>query len=767
MSKTKLLIKTLEACEKHEFDKVVKSYLKEVQGFKRVVLTDGKDDVGLDMQNGELFSEKIQYQLTTQKSNTPQEKSNFKTKITEDLEKARVNNIDYGYSNILFFFYSQTLTQKSIREFEKLAISSFGINLVLVDANRLAEESEDYLELQRSILNTIELDHTLTDKSLFPNEEKNLIFDLFSFGKPSDFKLQIVESYVLQILFEKKECSQEEIITKCKEKFKVNDIDIFIQKLFARLQSSKKITKNPEKLNFILTTEEQNRIKSLTDIFNKEETAFVVGINNILSTHNQQQHLTDYIQELKNIYSNNFSSDLQFILESKPDADLFNISRSFLTFITNNLDKKYDPKQLALRLFEYCQTNTFLQKFCAGKVFGRENNLDKIETYVNTKKKIYIDTPIAIHALCYFYEQTATYKNYFYQLTKSLLEFCKKNKIKLFLIENYAWEVQSQVRDALNLIPFTELPNFEKLGRSRNPFFNYFLHIKNNYDSQLNFSDFFSNLNLSSYDIHTKHNQLIQDYLLNVGVHVEKIENHYDIDEPKFLFQEEMTNAREKTFFALNNDARLIQYLSDPDPDVQPLQPIFLTWDKSFFKVLKRYFNSNFTGKRWFLMTPGKFIDQYSLLQFTLDGESLTNELLALISDDLITTAHSLLDSIQTILNPRDEIGRQYLNKLAEIRDNEIYRIKENEVMPPEDLEGEAVIDDVFYKLTRYYLDDNQKLISFKRLFTQKEYINDIIQILDNAVNNTYSLNRIADTVYIEFNTLIDKLNSSINHPNT
>lgn len=49
MSDKKFLIQRIEACEKHEFDKIVKSFLKEIYHYDRVVITDGKDDSGIDL----------------------------------------------------------------------------------------------------------------------------------------------------------------------------------------------------------------------------------------------------------------------------------------------------------------------------------------------------------------------------------------------------------------------------------------------------------------------------------------------------------------------------------------------------------------------------------------------------------------------------------------------------------------------------------------------------------------------------------------------
>ena len=74
MSRKKSLIQMLAACEKTDFDKVVKMYLKEIYSYKRIVQTDGKDDCGIDIKVLDFSDQKIQYQMTVQKSETQRER---------------------------------------------------------------------------------------------------------------------------------------------------------------------------------------------------------------------------------------------------------------------------------------------------------------------------------------------------------------------------------------------------------------------------------------------------------------------------------------------------------------------------------------------------------------------------------------------------------------------------------------------------------------------------------------------------------------------
>ena len=135
MSRRKSLVQMLASCEKHDFDKVVRAYLKDVYSYTRIVQTDGKDDCGLDVKVFDFSDSKIQYQMTIQKSSTSAEMTSLSNKIFEDVAKAKNNTEEYGWSNKLIFFYSYELTNKKIREFERRALGEFDINLEIIDAN--------------------------------------------------------------------------------------------------------------------------------------------------------------------------------------------------------------------------------------------------------------------------------------------------------------------------------------------------------------------------------------------------------------------------------------------------------------------------------------------------------------------------------------------------------------------------------------------------------------------------------------------------------
>ena len=95
---------------------------------------------------------------------------------------------------------------------------------------------------------------------------------------------------------------------------------------------------------------------------------------------------------------------------------------------------------------------------------------------------------------------------------------------------------------------------------------------------------------------------------------------------------------------------------------------------------------------------------------------------------------------------------------MAKIRDEEINQINRAEFIPPENFEGQAVIDDIFLRLTSHY-SDGSRLSKFKLLFTKEEFLDEVLNILIIAVKEFYSSQRIDQNSLLEkFDVLINKI---------
>lgn len=759
MSKANQLILLLDSLDKKEFDKIVKIYLQKEYGFKKVVFTDGKDDIGLDIRVFDFEGQNIQYQLTVQKSKTTSESNSFSKKLIDDVVKAKINVSEFGSKDKLIFFYSKKLTNKKIRHFQGIAFKEHSINLEIIDANRIAEEAENIIEIQSELYKINDLDKFKVDNNSFDN---NLLYDLLSFGKPTEFKTQIIDSFVLQLFFKKGNLVKDEVKEACENQFQVKENDVFYNKLLNRFLSEKKIVKNKSLENYSLTNYEKNRLDSRNKEFELEKKLFVKDIITILTKYNQEKDVDNYIIQLKQLYIDNFNSDLSDALKKDEEFHIFSMCKDFLKFIEVKLKNKAKAKELSKELLNFCVNNKFIQKIAASKVYSSRIDNSRLENYLNNKKKIFIDTAIGLNSLCYFFNPKLDYKNYFYRATKNLLEFAKNENIKLYISQRYVWEMQSQINDAFNLVPFTLIPQFEHLGSSRNIFYNFYNFLKktDNIEDGVSFKDFLEKFGFRERSGSKSFQSIILNSLSQIQIEEEIIEKVYNLEDANRIFSESLLKLhKQKSNFTQSNDSIMLEFLADNDVSVHPLQPVFLTWDRAFFESHVAYNKKFPKSQDWLMLSPNKLVDVYSILKFSINSETVTENLLALISDDIIQNTYSLVDTLSIVLNPNDDVGLEYSTKLAKIRESEINKLNSEDVTRPENFEGEAVIDDIFFKLTTYYKDTESKLNDFKNLFTQKVYMEKVIEVLIKTVADFYKNKFLDDNVISEFDKLIEIAN--------
>ena len=696
MSRKKLLIKLIDSSEKNEFDKIVKTYLKEVYGFERIVVTDGKDDLGIDIRVFDYGQSKIQYQLTIQKNNTSQDKNKLSTKLFEDVKKAKRNVEDYNYSNNLYFFYSHELTNKLKQDFQREALREYNINLDIIDATQIAEESESNLNLQGVIFSIGDFDMSETKESLYNKDNQNLIYDLVGFGKTSDIKLDIVESYILQCLFEKGSLSLKEIADLCTEKFCSKENQRFYDNLTNRLYNQdKKIEYSKETKKYSLTSKKREEVNNLIKQIRLDENYFTEQIKKILIEYKQEEFVDEYLKLLYELYVENFSKRIKLSLEIE-DISL----ESLKFFVLKKIEKEQDSIQLLTKILQVCDDNKYLQRLCASTIFSQKVDIDDIRDK-NNGKQIYIDTTIALNLLCYYYKTDIEYDNYYYKLSKSLYDYCKENEIQLIITNRYLWEVSSHIQEAFNLIPFTQISEFRILGGSRNVFYNFYYLLNKEGFIKKSYIQFLDDFDFKESYTSKRINKILEKYFKELNIKIIDIEKTYNIDNTTKLIGNDLSiKFKYKTLFALNNDAIMLEYLGDSDIEVHNIKPIFITWDKTLFRILKDYFNENPNNQRWLQFTPNQFIDRYALLSFNINKETITKEMLAMLSGDIVQNTYSLLDTLSLILNPNDKIGLEYTKRFTKMKDEQIYIIEKTSDEKQESQE-DSYLDRVVFNIVK------------------------------------------------------------------
>lgn len=755
MSRKKIFRRIIEGCEKQEFDKLVKCYLKVVEGCTKIVNTDGKDDSGLDLRVIDLFGDKIQFQLTIQENQ-------FEKKLDADLIKADQNIQNHGYTNKLFFFYSQRVSNKKMLALKRDAYKKYKINLELIDSNQIADLSEDYLELQKLLSQLAELDQLQLDKELSNDKGLNMLYDLVSFGQPSNLKIQIIEAFLLHKVFNESEISKDKLFSEIKNHFKKEFENSFINNQLNRLVGEKRLKyKDSEKDMIILTDSEKQRIEELKYSFLMEEKNLFKEVYELLTPYNLQNESNIFIQEIIRLLEANYNIDLQEYVSQNSENEISRLSRDFFMFLESKLKKEKDIQFISEKLFELCKRNDFLQKICATKVFITKINPDKLGIYLSKKRPIFIDTQISIYSLCYFYFKNSAFSHYFFEATRDFLNFCSKNGLNLKISQQYVWETKDHIREAINLIPFTKLPFFEKLGKSNNALLNFYMSlVKENYfEGDMSYEEFLTdygfNQGMSQQDLTHK----ISYYLNEIGIEECPFDKRYDLNKIKMMFDVALFDLnRDKTSFAMNNDCIMLSYLADNDVQIHPIEPVFVTWDTSFFKVRNKYYSENPSSQRWHMFTPAKFIDHFSTLQFDIGIKVISREIISILHASFIDETHSLIDSISIILNPENEIGYKYSKKLAEIRDEavfnkshepELWEIKESFIV---------TIDDIIFKLNRHYLSDFNLFENYKEIFKKEEYFDKVIDLFKTEIHYYGKHKRLSENIISKLNEFIEEV---------
>ena len=302
-----------------------------------------------------------------------------------------------------------------------------------------------------------------------------MFYDLVGFGEAADVKLKIVEAFLLQCLFDKGSMPKQKLVELCMTKFKSSENMHFYDKLLTRMYSQeKRLVYKKETKEYSLSEGEREKIFEATKKIELDENLFLTNTKKVLDTYNQGDCLTDYVNLLYSLYIRN-------IRQRVNQTNSFGIedTNEIFHYAVKKLRDEYMAKKLVKELVSICDENKYIQKNCAGRVFSSTVDIDILQSYANNKKRVFVDTTLALHMLCYYnYEETG-YNNYYYILSCSLHDFCRKNDIKLYLIEPYFKEVVHHVIEAINLKPYMQIPRIEKLGGSKNVFYNFYWHLKN------------------------------------------------------------------------------------------------------------------------------------------------------------------------------------------------------------------------------------------------------------------------------------------------
>lgn len=764
MSHDKLFVQLVQSMEDPEMDKVAQKYMEEVEGEKVLFNCNGPYDHGLDMRGFDITNILSQYQITTRAKK-------FESKLREDLGKAKRNVDNYGLPNKVNYFYSYPFTSNIILGFKKMAKDDFSINLNLIEANNIAGASAVYSPLKKLILELSEFEKYQSDDEYFADTNIRAFYDLMSFGASTDIKHDILKSFVLNHLNAVGKISIKESLTYINQHFSTSIDQEYFDRFISLLRSERKLKVDSEFIE--LTSDEKDRIQKVIEDYKIEETLLKKNLIEILEKYDLQHEVDLIITHLGKLYESNYSSNLgEFVDRNSNIQDFKTATIEFKEFLETKIDENSNADALAKELIRVTDNNEILSRIAAGRVYSKVNAPEKLQRYIiqnNNNKEIFLDTNVIIYLLFVHYESNAEFNNYHFQAAKQFLSFRDRYELLLLTTRTYAIETANIFKDALSIVPFTKLSIFDQLGGSNNIVYNFYLHLKDNElldEGIASFEQF-----LAEFKFLQKRNEPDYNYLPQIKYLLDSLDieietpDHYDINKCVGLINQDLKeNEKTKTSFAINNDAIMMMRLGDKDVEINPLDPIFCTWDLSLIRLRKKYFEEFPSCTKWMMYTPSRLMDHFSMMNFEVKSGTLSNEVLSILEEDFSfqSRTQTLLDTIINIINPDNEIGLKYTNKLAAIREKEIIQVDRTEEAVNTGIDSSSV-DIVFKDLFVHYAFNNEQgkyFEVFKSIFTKEEYFDDVFKILTDEITVVNDQGATTESLYIKIDDVIKKITS-------
>lgn len=682
----------INSLPQEQFNELVRIFQDVYWGRKEIISVDGSDDGGCDIK---LFSDKKEQkkcvQITVQKT--------LEYKLKRDLEKTDKLVKEFNYSPSLEFYCSINVSNAKIEEYKKNAKISFGIELDLYDATRIAELGGSSVE---EYIYGLHSDVIVKPSEMTFEKSNKYLYDLLANGTDSsDIKNSIIESVLISIIYEREIIEVSLLKTEAEKRLRKNLSDI--TSLINSLKSDQRIIKDPNIIGAVRLSEEERR--TVKDIY-AHSIAAENTFNSELKAIVAKYQISDQeiiFQELKELYKSNYTNDIK-----EADINDDNTPQKKLDKFRGNIGNLFpDENKLdsfVMDIKHLCDSNSYMNKIIAGETFVDLFQSNKLETYLSKKHKaIFLDTPAFIYYLCAaygYYGETSDWDDPFYRSMKSLIALQKSNndRVVFYVMEDYLYEVANEIKKALQISKFEKYPFFKDLGATRNTIYNYYSYFKNN--DLFDINDNIECLEDFLYEIGFDNTDFSDSYFQNNTLkNLHELAEEYQIQIEKRPFSENFASAvefygkklfylkKEKSIYAINNDVNQVISILDFD---KTIDRYIATWDTTLHYIRHYLINIDSTNRYSYfnISNPAKLSNKLALECFNIDASALTNDIFAYADKkyDISKKVKTLLEMIAPYIN-KEHVNERLLRKLAQLRKKQCENIDIEEKKSSENID--------------------------------------------------------------------------------
>lgn len=754
------------------FRLLVREMNKQKYGTPLVRIVDGPYDGGNDLEImiGETEIRK-NIQVTVQKMN-------WEDKLKDDIIKAKANVGNYKYLNKLDFYISRNVPKDKRNQLETEAEILHGIDLKIIDATILANDADEF----DSIKSVTHRAHGIgsSENSRRISKESKILFDVLTGNRNTvEIRKNLIYSFIYSFLFNHPESNLESIHSYLAEIFQNSLEEEYLFKEINLLKSKGYIVSTNSKDLFSLSKDKENEIQKLQEKINIQEHLLIKEIESFITSHSIDCEVQDLIEKIHKIYVENYQIDIEEV-QNTSSSFSSSLKRSFSDlqkFLTDHGVESSISNVVAKEILNKCSQKEYLNKIATTSLFTNLYNSNKLEEYINSKvQTVFLDTQILIRLLCVYYKEDFPYEDNALRAVQSLYHTVENNieSVRLVTSMDYIEEVAGHFQEALKLQRFMNLPFIEDFGVSKNVFYN----VYNSYlkaeiiDEETELIELIGDILGEDFDAFDEQHFISQArdrlYDLFEVAGVEIINQPYYEDYTKIKRDYEISLAfagKDRSYSAREHDLRTILYLSKEDnhrmEDTGEInEPFLLTWDSAFYDFRKSLLNKYKQFNYWYIYSPLKFIDRLSVMNFKIEPNAITHNVVALAETNFnySTKTKSFFDVISTFFNEEDVSRLSILKKLADLK-------KETQDLDGKPSEEESIFDlrevpvtTVLIKIKDHYssFDEKKSFNDVVNVFENESFEEEIVRLIREAVKD-YKNTKIMEKTIDGLNTLIEK----------
>lgn len=708
-------------------------------------ITDGPYDGGIDLVlrlNRRILN--LNIQVTVQNKGLDK-------KVSDDIKKASENVLTHNYLGTLYFFTNQPVSNERQNKWMDEARDE-EIELIIYDSKALADITASMNELRNFLSKTIAV--------AFPQEENKLdyttrvLYDAISQQKGVNaVKESIIKTLIQKVIFDFGYSSVHEIAVRMEAFFPKAFAEMYYQMLVGKMKKVGLLVTVDEGKPKLYDLSESQRVffESLQIKEQASRTELMKGFESVCSEFGVKLSFDIVYDFVQKMYDDVYNVDLvQFSKERYSGKNLKDIHWTFIDYLKGQCNSSdIDFVQLARQLLAVFELNDSLCKKSASNLLiglFKSNHLD--DYLASTKRGLLLDTPVLIQYICCLFKDLPDYDYPPYQYVRSLKiatdDILRTEKyriqVSMYTLDGYMNEVITHLCDAIQVGRFLSRPEIRILGKSRNSFYNFYEEVCRREDvgglddyieDILGITDLSERRGIMEEQIRNALEESLKTLKFQVFNHT-LVENWTELKK-KYDIALVGTSGESKTARARINDlnAILFQSLSSTE---ESSYPYVVTWDNSFVPAREALKKDVDGMESWFLYSPQQLASTFSLLDFKVNPEFITTNILSVVEDTIAenTDVKTLLDTVSEYLDGTGDSQMRVASRIA--------AIKKSLYNPNVDGSGagnEIPVDSLLCLVLNQARTSKEKFGVFESLMTSYDDLSGLVQILNEGITRS------------------------------